>query len=369
MSRLYEFQEFFDSLHVPLRITKNSAAALIGDFLRQFKTVGCKECGFDCVLRYHNGKAQFYITRLILYCDDHARLFAETITFSTPSRSANLCSIQSCLKFLIFLHCFKIKNAQNVKNLGAVIRYCNRLKTIELFECGDGVCELLGQVPNPSTCSLSLCGKDYLDFILKLVAGCCALTLVEAGKLAGVLPRFIVTALHLVLDDCSVVAINRLCSFTHQIRKELTLKGVRQTLAAAAALGLSLSEMSSLKELELFGVDGSILEAEEMEALFLGINKTLPPLQKLTLWDFNARGRLAALNRRFQFFPNLLHVRLELLNMDEHDLRGLLESLTSCPNLKSLDLSDNPLGSQDRVQSIVKQALPQVDLDYCSFTR
>ena len=40
MSRLYEFQEFFDSLHVPLRITKNSAAPLIGDFLRQFKTVG-----------------------------------------------------------------------------------------------------------------------------------------------------------------------------------------------------------------------------------------------------------------------------------------------------------------------------------------
>ena len=116
-------------------------------------------------------------------------------------------------------------------------------------------------------------------------------------------------------------------------------------------------------------MDGSILEAEEMEALFLGINKTLPSLQKLTLWDFNARGRLAALNRHFQFFPNLLHVRLELLNMDEHDLRGLLKSLTSCPNLKSLDLNYNPLGSLDRIQSIVKQALPQVDLDYWPFTQ
>ena len=170
-----------------------------------------------------------------------------------PSRSENSCSIQSCLKFLIFLHCFGIKNAQNVKNLSAVIRYCKRLKTIELVECWDGVRKLLGQVPNPSTRSLSLCGKDCLDFNLDLVAGCCALTLVEAGKLAGVLPRFNVAALHLVLDDCSVAAINRLCSITHQIRKELTLNGVRQTLAAAAALGQSLSEMSSLKELELFG--------------------------------------------------------------------------------------------------------------------
>ena len=62
-------------------------------------------------------------------------------------------------------------------------------------------------------------------------------------------------------------------------------------------------------------------------------------------------------------------MRLKLLNMDEHDLRGLLESLTSCPNLKSLDLNYNPLGSLDRIQSIVKQALPQVDLDYWPFTQ
>ena len=342
MSNLYEFQEFFDCLHVPLRITENSAAPLVGGFLRQFETVPClRDCGFDCVLRLHDGKAQFYIIKLNLCCDDHARLFTETITI--PSCSANLCSVQSCLKFLRFLHCFEVKNSQNVKDLGAVIRNCKHLKTIELDRCGDGVCELLDQVPNPSTCSLSLCGEDCVDLIFDLAPGCCTLRLVEAEKLAGVLPRFNITILCLESDDCYDAAVKR------------------RTLAA---IGQSLPEMSSLKELALTGLNEDILQAEEMEALFGGINKTMPSLQELTLLHFNARGSLASLTKGFQFFPNLLLVRLELLKMDEHDLRGLLESLTSCPNLESLQLIGNPLGSWDRVEFIVKQALPQVDLCY-----
>ena len=124
--------------------------------------------------------------------------------------------------------------------------------------------------------------------------------------------------------------------------------------------------MSSLKELVLFGLDEDIFQAEKMEALFGGINKTMPSLQDLDLWGFSARGSLALLIKGFQFFPNLFRLTLELLKMDEHDLRGLLESLTSCPNLKSLHLIGNPLGSWDRVKSIVKQALPQVDL--CCFS-
>ena len=89
-----------------------------------------------------------------------------------------------------------------------------------------------------------------------------------------------------------------------------------------------------------------------------------PSLQDLTLCNFNVRGSLAPLTKRFQFFPNLFRLRLSYLNIDEQDLRGLLESLTSFPNLKSLYLIGNPLGSQARVESIVKQALPQVDLYY-----
>ena len=121
MSRLHDILEFFDCLHVPLRITENSAALLIEDFLRQFKTVGCEEC-FYCILCFHNGKAQFYITDLKLYCDDHVRLFTETMAISTPSRSTNLCSKQSCLKFLGYLGCCKIVNLQSFKDLGAVFR-------------------------------------------------------------------------------------------------------------------------------------------------------------------------------------------------------------------------------------------------------
>ena len=342
LSSLYAFQEFFDYLHVPLRITENSAVPLVGDFLRQFKNVPCfEDCGFDCVLRLHDGKAQLYLTKVKLSCDDHARLFTETITI--PSCSANLCSVQSCLKFLRFLHCFEIKNAQNVKDIGAVIRNCKHLKTIKLDGCGDGVCELLDQVPNPSTCSLSLCGENCEYVIFDLDPGCCTLRLVEAEKLAGVLSRFNITGLCLESDDCYDAAVKR------------------RTLAA---LGLSLAEMSSLKELVLIGLNEDILQAEEMEALFGGINKTMPSLQELNLLYFNARGSLASLTKGFQFFPNLLLVRLQLLKMNEHELRGLLESLTLCPNLNSLHLVGNPLGSWDRVESIVKQALPQVDLCY-----
>ena len=234
------------------------------------------------------------------------------LSFSTASsRSANLCSVQSCLKFLRFLECFKIKNAQNVKDLGLVIRNCKHLKTIELVECGDGVCELLDQVPNLSSCSLRLCGEDCFDLI-DLDPGCCTLRLVEAEKLAGVLPRFNITVLHLALDDCYDAAVKR------------------RTLAA---LGQSLSEMSSLKELALIWLNEDILQAEELEVLFGGIKHL----------SF-AWGSLAPPTKCFQFFPNLLHVRLEGLNVDEYDLRGLLESLTSCPNLKSLDLGGSPLG-------------------------
>ena len=358
MSNIYEFQEFFDCLHVPLGITEISAAPLIGDFLRQFKTEGCEHCYFDCVLRFHNGKAQLYITRLVLGCDDHARLFTETVTICTPSCSANLCSKQSCLKFLRSLRCFNIVTAQNVKHLGAVIRNCKHLKTIELFDWGDVVCEIMDQVSNASPCSLSLTGGHRLRRFRDLDPGF-PLTSVQAEtELAGVLPRFNVTSLDLEL--------NRLCSATHQNLKELTLpmKSIRRTLSQAAALRQLPSEMFISEELDTFGVDGSRLQAEEMEALFGGINKTLPSLEELSLWNFNARGSLAPLAKRFQFFPNLSCLRLLDLNMDEHDLRGLLESLTSLPNLISLDLFGNPLGSQDRVESIVKQALPQVDLCY-----
>ena len=356
MSRLCEVLEFFDCSNDLLRITENSAALLIEDFLTQFKTVGCAKCRFDCVVRVHNGKAQFYVTGLWLRCDDHARLFTETITISTPSCSESSCSKQSCLKFLRSLYCNGIVNAQTLKDLGAVVRNCKHLKTIEFRKCRDGMCELLEQVPNPCTCCVNI-GSLLSQ---------CSLTSVEAEKLAGVLPRFInITALYLRLRDCCAAAVNKLVSsISRKTLKKLSLHNISLTPAAAAPLGRSLPEMSSLETLELTGADGSILQEEEMEALFGGMNGTFPALQWLDLKNFNARGSLAPLTKRVQFFPNLTRLVLWSLNMDERDLHCLLESLRSISNLKDLNLTWNPLGSRDEVRSVVQQALPQVRLSY-----
>ena len=154
---IYALLEFLDCLHVPLRKTKKSAAFLIGDFLRTFKTVVCLYyCGFNYILHFHNGLTQFYITGLTLCCDDHSRLFTQAIDISAPSRAVNLCSKQSFSKFLTSLRFVGTVNAQSFKDLGAVMRNCKYLKSINLSLCGDGICEFLEQVPNPSTCSLRI---------------------------------------------------------------------------------------------------------------------------------------------------------------------------------------------------------------------
>ena len=191
------------------------------------------------------------------------------------------------------------------------------------------------------------------------------LTSVGAEKLVGVLPRFNVTALRLELRYCCETAVNKLvCGITHKTLRELRLEGISLTPAAATALGRSLPKMSSLKELELTGVNGSILQAEEIEALFGGINETFSALEELTLSNFNARGSLSPLTKRVHFFPRLTRLELHCLNMDERDLHGLLESLRSVTNLLVLPLLGNPLGSLDMVQFMVQQALPQVELLY-----
>ena len=349
MSKFLEFKKVFDCLYAPKRITENSATLLIEDFV----TVKCGKCSFNCVFLLHNGKAQFYITQLLLSCDDHVRLFTKTITFSTPSLSENSCSKQSCLTFLSSLDCYGILNAQSLKDLGAAIRNCKHLKTIVFDKFGDSLSELLDQIRNPSTCCVKISTL--------LSQNACSLTSVGAEKLAGVLPRFInITTLHLVLHNCCAAALNKLVgSITHKTLKELHLCGVTLTPAAAAALGRSLSDLSSLETFALTGVDGSILPVKEMETLFGGI-KVLPALRWLSLEKFNARGSLTPLTKRIRFFPNLHGLVLVHLNMDDRDLHGLLESLRF--NLKILSLIGNPLGSRDRVYSIVKQALPHVYL-------
>jgi len=101
-------------------------------------------------------------------------------------------------------------------------------------------------------------------------------------------------------------------------------------------------------------MDGSFLQVEEMEALFGRFSKPMPLLQ-LTFSGFTVRGCLAPLFRSLRFFPSLIELDLEKLNMDKHDLNGLLESFQFIPNLQELNLFGNPLGHA--VTSIVPHVI------------
>ena len=372
MSMLYDV--LFDCLHVPLRLTENSDALLIRDFLKQFKTVGCSRCFccFNCILRFHNRKAQFYITSLKLSCDNHVKLFTETFTISTQSRCTNLCSKQSCLKYLRSLDCYIIMDAQTFEDVGAFLRNCKQLKTIRFLECKNGICKLLDQIQNSSTCSLNI-GCTHITWIEESLGRAYKLTSAEAETLAGVLLRFNVTALNLYFSGPAAVLNKLVCSITHKTLQILVLRYISLTPAVAAALGRSLSEMSSLVVLELTGLNGSILQVEEMEALFGGIIKTFPALQRLSLSSFNARGSLAPLTKRFHFFPNLGWLALSYLDIDESDVHGLLDSSRSIPRLQVLKLKGflylqcpDRIRSivRDRIRSIVQQTLPRVHVSF-----
>ena len=121
--------------------------------------------------------------------------------------------------------------------------------------------------------------------------------------------------------------------------------------------------MSSLQVLELFGEDGRILQAENMVALFGGLNKTTP-LCRLEFIDFNAGGCLAPLFRSFRFFPNLEQLHLIRLGLDEHDFRALLKSFQFIPNLQRLNLTGNHLGHA--VRSIVPHVTNLLKLRFLS---
>ena len=360
VTEIYESLDFLNCLHIPLIITENSVVVLVGEFLRKFEAVKCESllCYFYCILHCYNGQTQFYITELKLKCDDHARLFTETDVNSTPSQSTSLCSEESCLKFLRSLYVGSDVNEETVKCLSTDIRNCKNLESIEFQKSTKSACAFLEQIPNPRTCRLKFGSGLFISES--------SLTSAEAVKFAGVLPRFNnVITLNLNLYDCCAEAVNKLVSsITHKTLEELGLWNIRLTPVAVAALGWSLPEMSSLEILVLSGADGIILQAEELEALLGGFNKKNPALESFQFSNFNARGYLAPLTERFHFFPSLNSVSLENLNLDERDLRGLLESLKSIPDLIALWLLGNPLGDLDRLESIVKQALPQVHLYY-----
>ena len=193
-------------------------------------------------------------------------------------------------------------------------------------------------------------------------------------------------SLNILIVECRALAregcvgeVNAMGHLTLYHFESLELRNVNLTPPVISALGRALSTMSSLEQLCLFssgeiimqdeevealfggldetinlkkltfsgfkltGSDGSILDVEEMEALFGGIN-TKMLLKTLYFSGFCVKGVLAPLTKSFQFFPNLQQLMLTALHLDEEDLQGLLENLKFIPELFKLDLSDNPLG-------------------------
>ncbi|KAJ7372125.1 hypothetical protein OS493_020550 [Desmophyllum pertusum] len=406
--------------HSPARFGK------VEDFKEILAEIG--KVALECLLK--DDHFQFYITELRLYCDGHVRLFEETTNISVPSLSVNLCSEQSCLKFLTSLRC-RLRD-QTWKGLGGAIRNSKHLQRIKVDDSDDSVCDLLEQVVNPSKCSLEIDRNvltsvgtvtlasllprfnNIISLCLDLI-DCCAsavdtlvpsithktlrrlmlfrisLTPAVAAALSRSLPemsslqtlelfgaygsivqaeemealfdicvlgefnmdernlchlleslRFIpnleelrVTGKLLSHAHCCTAEVNTAASFTHKTLRSPELRGISLTPVAAAALRRSLPEMSSLETLKLTEAKGSIVQAEEMEALFGGFNKTLS-LEDLNFSGFSLSSCLAPLTKSFRFFPNLRNLCLDEFNMDERNLCHLLESLRFIPNLEEL---------------------------------
>ena len=222
--------------------TGSSKILQVAEFLEKFQNFSCKfHCGFFSVLCFHNGQVYFYITHLRLVCDDHFRLFT---AFVVPSNSVHSASGPLRLNFLKTLECFRYKT-RSMEPLGAAIKDCNHLELIEVRFSNDSLCHFLEQVPNPSSCSLSI--------------GLCTLTSAGAVKLAYLLPRFEnVTHLVLRLGECSAEAVTSLVTtIKHKtLIKKLELREINLTSAVAEALGQSLPELSALQTLVISGSDG-----------------------------------------------------------------------------------------------------------------
>ena len=353
-TKIYQSIEFLDCLDVPLRMTENSVVVAVEEFFRKFEAIQCASycsCYFMCILRYHNGQVFFYITHLHLYCDDHADLFDVTNLTSTPSHSTSSSSERFCLKYLSFLSIDTDVNERTMKCLVTIFRDCKNLKNILFQSVTKHTCELLQYVPNPRTCRVQL---GYVK-ISPFAIGEHSLTSADVTKLAGLLPQFKnLVSLNLNLNNCCAEAVNKLVfSITHKTLKELGLHGIILTPVTAAALGRSISEMSSLRYLSISGPERGFLETNEIEASPTGFDRTSLVSQ---LFTFNTGG--------CRFLPSLRRLKLLRLNLNERGLRELLDNSKFFSELRYLCLLGNPLGDEHTVHSMVEKALPRVHVFY-----
>ena len=370
-------------------VAESSEILNVVDFVRNFSDMYFRcFCGFLPVVCFRNDQLHFYIRHLDIMCEDHAKLF---IDFAVPSNSEHLISGQMCLKFLKTFHCSPSRFS--IKGLGAIIKQCNHLERLQVVDSGDTLCHTLEQVSNPLKCSLSIkrCaltskGAEKLAFLLprfeniteldlrlakcsyeaaaKVVAAIKHKTLERlklrkiyltpalAEALSQSLPKLLTLRLLKIgdLTECSDDSVTRLVTaIKHKTLESLKLCKISLTSAAAEALGRSLPEFLALEELRVKGSGGCSLQHKDMEAMFGRFKRPFPQLNRLQLCNFSARGTLAQLTRNLCFFPKLIRLQLEALDMGEADLCGLLENLKFIPHLTSLSLMGNPLGKAVRL--------------------
>ena len=272
--------------------TKGSKFLKVAKFLKKFnRFCGYRDCDFSSVICCRNGQVFFYITQLELWCENHARLFTDSVV---PLHAVHSTSGQLCVKFLKTLECHTTRFS--MESLGTVIKHCNHLERIawdsSLYsDAHDSVCYFLEQVPNPDRCSLSI------EF--------CALTSTGAVKLASLLPRFEnVTLLCLYLVKCSTDAVTRLvAAIKHKTLKELLLRGeINLTSAVVEALCQSLSELSALEKLRIVTSDGYGLATD------LSYRWSLPTLKLYGLTDSSAE----AITRLIDVFDHNIYRKLKL---------------------------------------------------------
>ena len=234
------------------RVTESFERQKLRKFLIDFLNINpyCF-CRFFAVICIRNGQVYFYIKHLKMTCDLHARLITDNVVHSHAAYSSLR---QTCLKYLKTLNCFKSDDSMEFP----FIEECKDLlfplhddpfKRMKRSFSDKALCPFLEQVPNPSSCTLSI--KR------------CDLTSKGAVKLASLLPMFEnVTNLDLSLAVCSAKSVTRLVTaIKHKTLVDLILSEIHLTSAVVDALGQSLPELSTLRTLGISGLNVCFNEA------------------------------------------------------------------------------------------------------------
>ena len=261
LSFIFEYTDLYSELHgrnpeasIQLRrmidltewVTESFEREKLRRFLFDFLNINfyCF-CRFLAVICIRNGQVYFYIKHLKMSCDLHARLITDNVVHSHAAHSS---SRQPCLKYLKTLNCFKSEDLMEFP----FIEKCkdplfplldDHFKRMKRSFSDKAFCPFLEQVPNPSSCTLSI--KR------------CDLTSEGAVKLASLLPMFEnVTKLDLSLAVCSAESVTILVTaIKHKTLVDLILSEIHLTSAVVDALGQSLPELSTLRTLRISGMN------------------------------------------------------------------------------------------------------------------